>query len=628
MCGLAGVFSCATGAPAAPALIERMAACLVHRGPDDAGTFVDHEFGVGVRRLSIIDLVGGHQPVANESGTVAVALNGEIYNFAELKAELTARGVGFRSRGDTEVVLRAYEAYGVDCLARLSGMFAIAIWDGRTRELLLCRDRLGVKPLFHARTREGLAFASEIKALLASGLVARTVNRRALSDFLTLGYVPGPGSIVDGVEQVPAGHYLKVSRHGRQLVEWWTPPIGPGAPRPEARWAEEVAAILEGAIDRHLVSDVPIGVLLSGGLDSATTLSLMHGRARGPVHTFSVAFAEASYDEGPDARRTAAAFHTEHHEVTCGPGYVRDNLAAIVRATDNLTANPAAIPLHLVTGQAARSVKVVLSGNGGDEVFAGYPTYVADKLVRWYGLVPSALHTGVIRPLVGRLPTSFGKLSWDYKLKKFMAGAGLPPERAHFIWRTIFSHEEKRRLLGDSAPPDDTAEVFARHFRRTAGEPDLINRAIWCDLKTWLVDMGLLMFDGVSMAHSVELRVPLLDHELVEACLRIPSEIKLPGVRLKHLLKRVMAGRVPPEILSRPKSGFHVPLAPWLCGPLRGLMEDVLAPDALRRTGDFCPDVVGELVREHLARRHDHSWRLWNLICFQVWHEAVLRRGA
>lgn len=624
MCGIAGIVSCTTGRAVEPETIERMIARLRHRGPDDSGLHLDREFGVGVRRLSIIDLASGHQPMVNEARTVAVAFNGEIYNHHELREELTRKGYAFRTRSDTEVVLRSYEAYGLKCFDSLYGMFAVALWDARTRELALARDRLGIKPLFYAPTRDGVVFASELKALLASGQVERAVNLRSLSNFLAVGYTPGPDSILETVSQVPPGHYARVTRQGIEVVEWWALPFQTVRAGRRRDCEAALASLLDRAVQRHLISDVPVGVLLSGGLDSSSLLSLMQARSPYPIKTFTVAFEEGSFNEGPEARATAAALHTEHHEVVCRPAYVRDNLTAIVQATDNLLANPAAIPLHQVTKLAGGHVKVLLSGNGGDEVFAGYPTYLADRLLPWYHRVPRVLHDEVLRPLVRSLPASFGKLTWEFKLKQFMDGAMLPPERAHYAWRVIFTDDDQGRLFLQGPDRGDPFEAFGRAFQQTAGEPDFLNRAIHCDLKTWLPDMGLLMFDNIGMANSVEIRVPYLDHELVEYCMRLPTSLKMPGLRLKHLLKRVMTPRLPRGVLRRRKAGFHVPLAPWFCGELRDLVLDILSPQAVRRIGYFRPDVVDALCREHLARRRDHSWRLWNLVCFFVWHEAFL----
>jgi len=626
MCGLAGMLRYETGRQADRFVLERMTARLRHRGPDDAGIHLDGEFGVGVRRLSILDPVGGHQPMANEDRTVVAAVNGEIYNFRALKIELSAKGYRFRTDCDTEVVLRSYEAYGPKCFETLEGMFAVALWDAERRELILGRDRLGIKPLFYAQTNEGLVFASELKALLEHDAIARTVDMDSLSHFLTLGYTPGPQSILEGIRQVPPAHYVSVGRKGVESVEWWSLPHRSFHAGRADDVERDLMMLVEQAVAGHLVSDVPVGLLLSGGMDSAALLALMRDKTREPVNTFTVTFDEPSFDEGRAAREVAAQYRSDHHDVVCRPAYVAEHLSSIVQSTDNLMANPAAIPLHLVCRLAGAHVKVLLSGNGGDEVFAGYPTYRADKLAPFYRMMPAILHDHLLNPLVQSLPASFGKLTWEYKLKKFVEGARLSPERAHYWWRTICSEEEKRLLFQRAVGGRDTFEVFQAHFQRTLGDPDFLNRAIYCDMKTWLADMGLPLFDNIGMAHSVELRVPFLDHRLVEYSMRLAGSLKMPGLRLKHLLKRVMARRLPPSTLRRPKAGFHVPLASWLCRDLKPLMCDVLSPEAVKRVGLFRVEAIERLMQEHLAHRRDHSWRLWNLICFFVWQEAFLAK--
>ncbi|ALA58218.1 asparagine synthase (glutamine-hydrolyzing) [Nitrospira moscoviensis] len=626
MCGLVGMVLCETERRANSSVLERMTARLRHRGPDDAGLYIDGEFGVGVRRLSVLDPGGGHQPMTNEDRTVVAALNGEIYNFRALKAELSGKGYRFRTDCDTEVLLRSYEAYGFKCFETFEGMFAVALWDASRRELILGRDRLGIKPLFYARIKHGLVFASELKALLEHEGVERTVNMESLSHFLTLGYTPGPQSILEGIRQVPPAHYLRIGREGVESVEWWSLPHKRVHPGTVAEAEHDLADLLEQSVGSHLVSDVPVGLLLSGGMDSAVLLALMRDKTREPVKTFTVTFDEPSFDEGQAAREAAAWYRSEHHEILCRPSYVAEQLSSIVQSTDNLMANPAAIPLHLVCKLAGTHVKVLLSGNGGDEVFAGYPTYAADKLAPFYRMVPAVLHDHLLNPLVHALPASFDKLTWEYKLKQFVEGARLSPEQAHYWWRTIFTEKEKRLLFQSDVDRRDTFGVFRAHFERTQGNPDFLNRAIYCDIKTWLADMGLPLFDNIGMAHSVEIRVPFLDHRLIEYSMRLASSLKMPGLRLKHLLKRIMAHRLPPSTLRRPKAGFHVPLASWLCGDLKPLMCDVLTPEAVKRVGLFRVEVIERLKLEHLTRRHDHSWRLWNVLCFFVWQEAFLAK--
>ena len=565
--------------------------------------------------------------MSDAAGSIVVAFNGEIYNHGAVREDLEARGHRFRTRSDTEAIIHGYLARGPACLDGFHGMFAIAIWDARRRELVLVRDRFGIKPLFYALTEDGVVFASELKALLAGRAVGRRLDQRSLARFLALGYTPGPDTILEGVRQIPPGHYLRVRREGHELVEWWAPPLAVEDGRTAADCARGVAERLEAAVDRHLVSDVPVGLLLSGGLDSSSVLAFMRQRRRGPVQTFTAAFDEAGFDEGPEARRAAGAFGAHHDEVRCSPAWVLDHLEDIVTATDNLLANPAAIPLHQVTRHARSRLKVLLSGNGGDEVFLGYPTYVADRLLRCYQRVPAVLHVGLVRPLARRLPVSFGRLSLDYRLKQFVEGVRLPPERAHHSWRVIFPMHELRELLREADVARDSFEAFQPHFDRTRGEPDFVARAVHCDLGTWLADMALPMFDGIGMANSVEIRVPLLDHALVEYCLRIPMSVRMPGLRRKHLLKQAMTGRLDRRILRRAKAGFHVPLAEWLCGELRDLLLDRLHPDVIRRLGYLRPERVTRLCEEHLARRRDNSWRLWNLVCFVVWHERVLGRA-
>ncbi len=627
MCGIAGLVA-PTGEPhVGRETLARMIHSLQHRGPDDRGVYLDRRCGLGATRLSIIDLAGGHQPMQSPDGAVVLAWNGELYNYREVRECLRQAGREFRTQSDTEVLVQAYATYGVEAFTRLHGMFAAAIWDVANQELILVRDRLGVKPLFYATIGHAVVFGSELKAILESGWIDPQVDPRALSRFLSVGYTPGPESILHGIVQLPPGHYLRVTAGGSRLVQWWD------APRPAVygetitECVEQVRTRLDAAIERHLVSDVPVGLLLSGGLDSTTILHLMAGRTGQPVRTFTVGFEEPSFDESREARATAKGSGAVHEEVLCTPRYLREHLESIVLATDNLLANPAAIPLHCVTALAASHVKVLMAGNGGDEVFVGYPTYVADRFLPHYQRMPAWIHERVVRPLVHAIPPSNRRLSWEFKLKQFVNGAGLSPERAHYSWRRIFSPDELAALLEDPAAVHDGFEPFGAHFQRVANVPDSLARAVYCDLKTWLADMALVMFDNVAMAHGVEVRVPLLDHAVVEYVLGLPSQTRFPGGRGKYLLKRAMAGRLPRETLERGKAGFHVPLADWLRGELQDVLLDVLSESSVRRVGGLRPSVIDRLCREHLQGTRDHSWRLWTLMCLVVWHRAFLKRA-
>ncbi len=654
-----------------------MGAALAHRGPDDAHSWTDGTAALGATRLSIIDVAGGRQPVANEDGSIVACQNGELYNYAALRAELAAAGHAFGNHGDTEVLPHLYEADGLDFARRLRGMFAAAIWDARRGRLVLSRDRLGIKPLHYAESDDGLWFASEIKAILAAGY-AKRLDPQALHDYLSLDYVPGPATMFDGIRKLPPGAQLvwdAGAPRGRALGvrQWWSWPAQRGAPagaadraalptalpRSEDGWVRVVRAALEDAVAAHLVSDVPVGAFLSGGIDSSVVVALMQ-RLSGRVETFAVGFDDASYDELPYAERVAAHCGTVHHATIVRPAaeaLVHD----LVTAFDEPFADSSAIGSWIVAREAAGHTKVVLSGDGGDEVFGGYVIYQADRLAAIGRRLPSLLTRRLLPSLARAVPASDRKMALDLRLQRFARGIALDPLAAHLAWREIFAEDAKATLyaahdtarLGahdtdhpshEGLDPGSHARVGARHavpspavrptldLLRAAHDAyphaDPINRLMAVDASISLVDDMLTKVDRTSMAHGLEVRVPLLDHPLVELLARVPDVYKVRpihrGLGLKPLLRRVAADLLPADIVRRPKAGFHVPIPGWLKGELRPLLTDVLSPARVRRQGIFDPDAVDALVRAHLDGRHNLSRELWGLLMFGLWYERHL----
>jgi asparagine synthase (glutamine-hydrolysing) len=576
-----------------------------------------------MRRLSIIDLAGGHQPVTNEDGTIWVVLNGEIYNYREWRPTLEARGHRFASDSDTEVIVHLYEEYGDEFVHHLRGMFGIALWDKRRETLILVRDRLGIKPLYYATQGDRLTFGSELKALLPDG-VSREVDRQALHEFLSYNYIPGPRTIFKAVRKLQPGHRL-IARHGRVVVEpYWQPEPPSAASRnvePVAYYLERLTDLLKEAVRYRLIADVPLGVFLSGGLDSSSVVALMREVSSDPIKTFSIGFEDASYNELPYARLVAQHFETEHHEFMVKPDAV-DIVPKLVHFFDEPFADSSAIPCYYLSELARRHVTVALGGDGGDEVFAGYETYTAWKLASYYRGLSAPLRA-VIPPLVSRLPVSHSKISFDYKAKRFIQGALLPPERGHYAWKEVFSDDMKRELYaanGRAAALEDPFHVFERQFAACQATA-MLSRLQYVDLRVYLPDDILVKVDRTSMAHSLEARVPLLDHKLVEFAATIPPELQLRGLRKKYLLKRVMAHRLPGKILNRKKGGFNVPVPSWLRDELRDYTRDVLSEKRLREQGFFDPGFVQRLVRDHQELRADYSRNIWGLLIFALWYE-------
>lgn len=657
MCGIYGVVV-RPGAVIDPSRVAAMGAAMAHRGPDDAHQWSDGTAALGANRLSIIDVEGGRQPVGNEDGTIVACQNGELYNYAALRAELLAGGHRFGNHGDTEVLPHLYETEGLAFPERLRGMFAVALWDAPRGRLVLARDRLGIKPLHYALTADGLWFASEIKALLAAG-VDKRLDPQALHDYLSLDYVPGPATMFEGVRKLPAGHLLvwdAAAPRGRALGtrRWWSLPAQHAdarpnhapLPRSEDGLVALVRTALEDAVAAHLVSDVPVGAFLSGGIDSSVVVALMQRLAGGRVETFSVGFDDRSYDELPWARRVAAHCGTSHHEAVVRPA-AEDLVHALVDAFDEPFADSSAIGSWIVAREAAGHAKVVLSGDGGDEVFGGYVIYQADRLAALGRRLPRVATERVLPALAGLLPASDRKMALDLRLQRFARGLGRDPLAAHLAWREIFTEEAKAALYAGAhrAAPDGIASAAgARHAAPdSARRPTLdllraaydaypnadpINRLMAVDAAVSLVDDMLTKVDRTSMAHSLEVRVPLLDHRLVELLARVPDVYKVRpihrGLVLKPLLRRVAAELLPRDVVHRPKAGFHVPIPAWLKGELRPLLTDTLSPERVRRQGVFDPAAVDALVNAHLDGRRNLSRELWGLMMFALWHDRHL----
>jgi asparagine synthase (glutamine-hydrolysing) len=616
MCGICGI--AATNGGVDRARLEAMSATLVHRGPDSEGTLVDLPVGVAARRLAIIDLPSGDQPIANEDGTIHVVQNGEIYNYRDLRAELERSGHRFSTAGDTEVIVHLYEEHGDEFADRLRGMFAIAIWDSRRRRLVLARDRYGIKPLYYRATPDGLEFASELRALPRG-----EIDLDALESFLAFNSVPAPFSIFRGTRKLPAGSLLVWDERAATtgIHRFARPAPVPAAEVRNgdvAELEEELRARLRDSVRAHLVSDVPVGVLLSGGIDSALLAALAAQESSDAVRTFSIGFDERSFDELEDARLVADQYGTQHRELVLRPDAAL-LLPALAEAFDEPFADSSALPTYLVSQLAAEDVKVALSGEGGDELFGGYYTYAADLLaLRIGGLAQLA------RPLVERLPSSSARASFDYKAKRFVRGAHLPPLERHHAWKEIFSSEARAELRGRRSA-FDPVDLLRERFSETAGS-DLLARLQDVDLGRYLVDDLLVKTDRASMAHSLEARVPYLDPVVTNLALALPTRLKVRGLRKKLLLRRAAAPLLPRRIVYGKKRGFSIPAAAWLRGGLEGFARDVLSRATVGRQGYFDPGVVTKLIDEHVAGREDLSRQLWGLIAFTLWHERHVER--
>ncbi len=625
MCGIAGY-----AGVAAPDLLPSMLRELKHRGPDDDGLHVEPGIGLGATRLAIIDLHTGHQPIANADESAWIVFNGEIYNFRDLRATLQAKGHTFRTQSDTEVVLKAYEAFGPACVERLRGMFAFALWDRRQRRLLLARDRLGKKPLYYWQRGALFLFASEPKALLCHPAIARTLDWDALHHYLAFGYTPRARSIFAEIAKLPPGHTAVFTEGRLAVARYWTLPDGSttSAERIAPKDAPQlVRHELREAVRLRLESDVPLGVFLSGGIDSSAVVASMREVTSQRIATFTVGFGPSapSYDELPHARMVARRFETDHHEEILEP-VVADVLPTIVHHFDEPFADSSAIPTFVVAQSTARHVKVALSGIGGDETFAGYPRYLGLRLSELYATLPRWLRTLPASVALRLMRESEASRSWRSWVRRFAAGGDQPLPDRYIGWTRFFSDGDLARLATPAVRRrwQGSVDDAQRAAFGGRGHGDPVDGAFRVDLSTYLPDDLLVMADRMSMTHSLELRAPFCDHHLIEQSLRLAPATKLPRLALKGLLKAAFADVLPREILSRPKQGFMVPLARWLRADLRPLMDDLLSPQRVSARGLFAVAEVEALKREHLAREESHADRIWTLMMAELWMRQYL----
>lgn len=614
MCGICGIVSL-RGEKIDPQRLAVMNRTMAHRGPDGAGELLRHQVGLAMRRLAIIDLAGGDQPQSDESGHVHVVQNGEIYNFRELRRSLIRAGHRFRSDSDTEVMVHLYEDHGPGFVELLRGMFALALWDDRRRRLVLARDRFGIKPLFYRHAEDELSFASELTTL-AAGNAGGAVDRDALEAYLTFNCIPAPLTILAGYRKLAPGHVLVVE-DGRVRSERFARPAPVDAsglrrePAPVLR--EELLARLGDSVRAHLIADVPVGVLLSGGIDSSLITALAAREAGSGVRTFTISFRERSFDESEQARMVARAYGTDHHELVVEPDAVA-LFPTIVQALDEPLGDSSLLPTYLVCQLAASHVKVVLTGEGSDELFGGYETYVADVLAARVGGAAR-----VLAPAVERLPSSSRRVSLEYRAKRFARAADRPPLERHLGWKDIFTAAQRRSLvLGADHTARDPYLGYRARYAETAGAEPLA-RMQDLDLGLYLVDDLLVKTDRMSMTHSLEARVPFLDARVAELALALPRPLRIRGTQKKRLLRQAAATLLPSEIARGRKRGFSIPAAAWLRGPMAGFARDVLSPATLARQELLDPAAVAGLLDAHEQRREDLSRQLWGLMTLTLW---------
>lgn len=604
MCGIAGFTH--RGRPAPEGRIEAVTQSLHHRGPDQWGVHKAPDCSLGAVRLRIIDLAGGEQPIYSQDRDAVIVFNGEIYNHDELREELKSLGRQFHSRSDTEVVLQGFLQWDLAVFNRLRGMFGVAIWTESSKRLVLARDRMGIKPLYLLRRGQDLYFGSELKAILGHSEIPRHFSAEGLNAYFTLNYIPGPYSLVDGIVKLSPGHYLDWRDGAETSAPYWQLRFQPN-PKitlPEAR--EELDNLLHAAVKEHLISDVPLGIWASGGVDSTAVLHYASRHAPGRIKTFSVSFQGRSFDESPWFREVANNYETDHHEYDLNPGAdLPDTVRQLTRFNDEPSADAGALPVWHLSKMCRAHVTVALSGEGADELFGGYYTYLADKYAGLLRAVPRPFLRAASAS-ANLLPVSDDKISFEYKLKRFLAGAQLPPHEAHLYWNGTFPETQRKSILNQT-------------WFKPLHAPPTYSSFLELDQHWYLPDDILAKCDRMSMAHSLEVRPPFLDHRIVEFAATLPENFKVRGSRLKFLLKDLLKDKVPHSVLTRKKEGFDIPAHDWFRGPLRELLHDTLTPAAITECGVFHPRAVQKILDDHAARRANYGYHLWGFLQFFLW---------
>lgn len=632
MCGICGILNTALQPLAVPGVIDHMSARITHRGPDSHGKFELPYLALAIRRLSIIDLETGDQPLSNEAGDVTLVFNGEIYNYQEIRRQLLDRGHRFKTHSDGEVIAHLYEERGEDFVHDLNGMFAIALWDDRRKRLILARDRAGEKPLYYWQRGSLVVFASEIKSILEYPEVSREIDLAAVRQYLFYGYVPSPRSIFVEIRKLPAGRRMVVEGGKIQSESFWRlkdhlrPPGETRISRArENELVEELRRRLREAAISRLVSDVPLGVFLSGGVDSSTLVALMSELAPGQVNTFSVAFAEKSFNEEPFANLVARRFRTRHHVLRADEPALREGLEALAGRLDEPLADPAVIPTFLLSRFARTEIKVALSGEGSDELFGGYPTYLGARLAQYYLRIPGTLRRHLFGRLKSVLPVSSKAVPMGLFMRRFLTHAEKDPAVRHLAWFGMFAPQELDEIFParqhGELPVSDEALAPLQNVTEGARFENALAEALYLDFCLYLADDLLVKIDRASMACSLELRTPFLDHRLIEFAAAMPVDLKVKGFALKYLLKKAVGPWLPRQIVWRQKRGFSVPVSHWLRHELEPLLHEMLSESRLKSQGLFNPWQVQRLLREHHAGKADHRKTLWTLLCFELWYE-------
>jgi len=624
MCGICGIIFDDSAQRVGEDVLKTMNRTMVHRGPDDDGMYVKGPVGLAMRRLSIIDLSHGHQPLSNEDGTIQVVCNGEIYNYEELREDLETNGHKFKTHSDIEIIPHLYEEYGTGFVDKLNGMFGLAVWDDKKKRLVIARDTMGKKPLYYSKQKGMFLFGSEIKAILAHPAVDRRIDRTSLSKYLAYEYVPAPRSIFEQIMKLEAGHFLVCEKGNISIERYWDIPKEEFKKIEVEDAVQTIRDLLFHSVKRRLMSDVPLGVFLSGGIDSsAVTYMMTKIMPPQQVKSFSIAFEEKSFDESSYARQVANALGTDHHEELCTPKDLMNLIPEIVSFLDEPLGDNSIVPTYALSKFTRRHVTVALGGDGGDELFAGYPTFQAEKLSRIYRAVPLFIRRGIVEPLVKRLPVSDDNISFDFKAKQFIKGASINDPTRHLYWMCSFSPSEQEGLLVDGVTTNIFDDVLRHAKEASALSPG--NQLLYIYKKLYLNEDILVKVDRASMGCSLEVRAPFLDRHVVEFVSRLPYKMKLHGFTMKYLLKKTFQNILPAGIANRAKKGFGVPVAKWIKGPLKEMMLDLLSPAKVAREGFFDPKEIQRLIDDHLEYRVDNRKKLWTLMAFELWHDRWAR---